>query len=94
VRHHGRVDDNQAEIIKALRQIPGCTVQSLADCGGGVPDILCGYQNVNYLLEIKDGRKFKSQQKLTPAQMDWHSRWCGTVHIVTCTEDALDVIAI
>ena len=90
----GRIDDNQTEIVKALRKIPGCTVQSLADCGGGVPDLLIGYSGNNYLIECKDGSKPPSARKLTPAQIDWHNRWAGVVHIVTCHEDALEVIGI
>ena len=90
----GRIDDNQTAIVKALRQIPGCSVQSLADCGGGVPDLLVGFMNRNYLIECKDGSKSPSRRKLTPAQVDWHKRWTGEIHIVTCHEDALEVIGV
>ena len=31
----------------------GCTVIELHAVGGGCPDVLIGYQGVNYLLEIK-----------------------------------------
>jgi len=89
---YGRIDDNHTAIVTALRKMPGCSVQSLADCAGGVPDLLVGYGKNNYLLEIKDGTKPPSKRKLTPAQVDWHSRWAGEVHIVTCYEDALEVV--
>ena len=92
--NYKRTDDNQKTIVKALRQIPGCTVESLAAVGKGVPDILCGYMGRNYLIEIKDGSKSPSRRKLTPDQIDWHNAWCGTVHIVTCHEDALEVIGL
>lgn len=91
---YGRIDDNQIAIVKALRQIPGCSVQSLADVAGGVPDLLIGFQGKNYLVECKDGDKSPSRRKLTPAQVDWHNRWAGTVHIVTCHADALKVIGV
>ena len=89
-----RIDDNQRAIVKALRSIPGCTVESLAAVGKGVPDLLCGFRGRNYLIEIKDGEKSPSRRKLTPAQVDWHQQWCGTVHIVTCYNDALEVIGL
>jgi len=89
-----RIDNNQRDIVKALRQIPGCTVESLAAVGKGVPDILCGFFNKNYLFEIKDGNKPPSRRKLTPAQVEWHNSWCGQVDIITCLGDALIIIGI
>ena len=92
--NYKRIDDNQKAIVKALRSIPGCSVESLAAVGKGVPDILCGFQGKNYLIEIKDGSKPPSARKLTKDQIKWHNKWCGTVHIVTCYNDALEVIGL
>ena len=92
--NYRRVDANQGEIVKALRQIPGCTVSSLAAVGKGMPDLLVGYMGTNYLLECKDGSKPPSQRKLTPDQVKWHGSWGGSVHIVTSHEDALEVIKV
>ncbi len=92
--NYKRVDDNQKEVVKALRSIPGCTVESLAAVGKGVPDLLVGFMGRNYLLEIKDGKKPPSARKLTPDQIKWHKAFGGTVHIVTCYEDALEVIGL
>ena len=49
-----RVDANQPVIVAALRAI-GATVQHLHAVGQGCPDILVGYDGVNFLMEIKDG---------------------------------------
>ena len=46
VRKYAKIDDNQPEIVKALREI-GCSVQSLASVGGGCADLLVGYQGIN-----------------------------------------------
>ena len=78
-----RVDSNQAQIVKALRDI-GCTVEHLHAIGKGVPDILVGSKSRNFLLEIKDGDK----KVLTPDQANWHKLWKGQVHVVTSVDDA------
>ena len=55
--------------------------------GRGCPDLLVGYRGVNYLLEVKDGEKPKSAQKLTPDEDAWHFMWMGQVAVVTCDWD-------
>ena len=62
--------------------------------GQGCPDILVGYAQKNHLLEIKDGAKAPSQQKLTPAQERWHAEWRGNVFTVNSTEQALKAMGI
>lgn len=86
-----KVDDNQPAIVKALRAV-GCSVQSLASIGKGCPDLLVGYRGVNYLIEVKDGAKCPSKQKLTPDEIDWHTTWRGNVHIVNSTDAALKIV--
>ncbi len=44
-----RVDDNQREIVKALRAVGAC-VQSLAEIGQGCPDLLVFYKPQPYWL--------------------------------------------
>ena len=88
--NYKRVDDNQKEIVKALRQIPGCTVQSLAACGKGVPDLLVGWQGENILMEIKNCKR--PSAKLTSDQVKWHKAWTGGVYVVKCFEDAIEVM--
>ena len=86
-----KIDANQNEIVKALRQI-GCGVQSLASVGKGVPDLLVGFRGVNFLIEVKDGSKPKSAQKLTPDQIEWHRNWQGKTFIVNSVDHAIAVI--
>lgn len=47
-RQTGRTDSNQPGIVKALRKIPGVTVEV------GHDDILCGYKCRNYWYELKE----------------------------------------
>ena len=85
---NARVDKNQTEIVKALRKI-GCTVQHLHAVGKGCPDLLVGYKGFNILLEVKDGGKSISAQKLTEDQVVWHRSWNGHVDVVNTVESSI-----
>lgn len=91
MRKAAKIDDNQKAIVNVLRQI-GASVQSLAATGKGCPDLLVGYHGINYLMEIKDGDKVLSKQKLTIDQEHWHSLWRGTVHVVKSVDEALKIL--
>lgn len=86
-----RKDDNQKEIEQALLQI-GASVQSLHMVGSGCPDLLVGYRGVNFLLEVKDGRKSPSARKLTDDEQAWHETWRGVVYIVYNAIDAVNLV--
>lgn len=103
MRKAARTDGNQQAIVSALREA-GASVEILAQCGKGVPDLLVGLRTLtiaggglavqpcNLLLEVKDPSKPKSDQKLTPDQERWHANWKGQVAVVYTVEDALRVI--
>ncbi|MDS7929253.1 hypothetical protein RMB13_07145 [Acinetobacter sp. V102_4] len=91
MRRAAKIDANQTEIVKALRQV-GASVQSLASTGKGCPDLLVGFRGVNWLLEIKDGQKVKSARKLTPDQVEWHESWRGRVYIVESVDQAISLL--
>jgi hypothetical protein len=88
---YAKIDDNQKMIVNALR-IAGASVQSLAATGKGCPDLLVGYHGINYLMEVKDGDKMLSKQKLTIDQEHWHSLWLGSVHVVKSVDEALKIL--
>lgn len=92
MRTAAKVDRNQIEIIAALRDIPGCTVQPLHAVGSGVPDLIVGYKGRNIFMEIKDGAKPPSRRKLTPKQIDWHNSWTGQACIVENIEQAIAAV--
>ena len=85
MRLRGKVDNNQPEIVKALRKC-GVSVQSLANIGSGCVDLLTGYMHVNRLLEVK-----QEGANLTPKETDWHRRWNGQLCVVRTVEEALIV---
>lgn len=91
MRRAARIDANHREIVKALRDIPGCTVTSLAGVGNGCPDLVVGYKGRNYLLEVKPPGGVRggiSRQTLTDAELAWHRSWRGQREIVTTIEQA------
>lgn len=76
-RLRARVDGNQPEIVAALRDV-GCSVLSLHQLGGGIPDLLVATPTGETLLvECKSAKG-----KLTPDQEDWFSRWQGRIEVV------------
>lgn len=81
-----KVDANQEEIVKALRQV-GAAVQSLAQVGKGCPDLLVSFRDQMYLLEVKAGKG-----KLREAQAKWHSEWRAAVFVARSPDDALRAI--
>lgn len=85
MRRRSKIDDNQPEIVKALRKL-GATVAHTHQIGQGFPDILIGY-NGNHLAEIKDGSKYPSARKLTPDEQKWHDNWPNKVHIIESLAD-------
>jgi len=91
LRRAAKVDDNQTEIVAALRKI-GATVQPLHAVGQGCPDILVGWRGMNTILEIKDGKKPPSARKLTEDQERWHAAWRGQVTVVETVEQAIEAV--
>lgn len=91
MKRAAKVDRNQAEIVKALRQM-GCSVQPLSMVGKGCPDLLVGFRGRNHLLEVKDGEKCKSARSLTDDQELWHAIWSGTVVVVNSVDAAVKAV--
>lgn len=91
MRLRGRTDANHGAIIKRLRQC-GCSVMSLAQIGNGAPDLAVGFHGVNVFLEIKDGSKSPSRQRLTDAEKWWAATWAGQVATVANADEALEVV--
>jgi hypothetical protein len=89
-----KTDANHKEIIDGCRKIPSISVFSTHMVGKGFPDIVIGYKGINYLVEIKDGKKSKSQKKLTNDEIKFHASWCGQVNIVENIDDVLRMLKI
>ena len=93
MRKASKIDENQVEIVKALRKA-GASVTHLHAVGQGCPDLMVGFRGRNYALEVKDGRKPPSARGLTDAQIRWHALWRGHVQIVNNVDEALAAIGV
>ena len=88
MRRVARVDANQREITAALRKV-GATVQPLHMVGRNFPDLLVGYRQRNYLLEVKSGKG-----TLSTGQSEWALTWRGHYAEVHSVDEALLAIRI
>lgn len=86
-----RTDANQTAIVSAFRKL-GATVSITSALGKGFPDLVVGYRGQNFLVEIKDGSKLPSAQKLTPDETKWHETWRGQITIIRSVDDVLALL--
>ncbi len=93
MRRAARVDDNQGQIVDALRRV-GCSVWSLAGVGNRLPGSRCGFRGRNLFLEVKDGSKPPCKRKLTPDEEAFHASWRGHVAVVESVQDALKIVGV
>lgn len=86
MRYAKRVDQNQDQIVSALRAA-GAYVWLI-----GLPvDLLVGYKGHTWLMEVKDGPK----KRLTALQADFFESWTGgTLCRVDGPEAALRMIGV
>ena len=91
MRRAAKVDANQPRIVDDLRQC-GYSVQPLHTVGQGCPDLLVGAHGICVVLEVKDGEKPPSAQRLTPDEEKWHVAWKGQKAVVRCFDEAVAVI--
>ena len=83
-----KVDKNQKDVVKALRDY-GADVFLLHTVGGGIPDLLCAYNDQTILIEVKDGE----DKKLTPQQITLFANWQGgPLYRVNSVQEAIEVL--
>jgi hypothetical protein len=84
MRHAARVDENQKAIVQVLRDA-GAYVWII-----GLPiDLLVGYQNHTFLMEVKTD----SKKRFTGLQADFFQNWKGgTLCRVDSPQAALEMI--
>jgi len=91
MKRFGRTDGNQSRIVTDLRKA-GATVQPLSSVGNGCPDLLVGFRDANYVIEIKDPAEDPNKRRLTKAEQRWHDAWRGQRAVVETVTEALTVI--
>jgi hypothetical protein len=91
MRRAARRDDNEQDIIRAMREA-GAYVKQIND--EGLFDLLVNYRGETMLIEVKDGAKPPSARRLTDAEQKFHDEWPGSdLYIVNSVEEALALLA-
>ena len=85
MRRRGRVDQNQAAIVEALRAV-GWKVQSTADIGSGFPDLVIARGHDIRLVEVK-----QLKGTLTADQQAFIVRDGWPVRIIRSVDEALSL---
>ena len=91
MRRAAKTDFSQSEIVKKLRSCGVSVEPRMATVGHGVPDLLCGFQGRNVLLEVKTGER-DCDRRLTNYERGWHDNWSGQVAIVSTFDEAMDAV--
>lgn len=88
-RRAARVDANQSEIVKTFRSLGWYVliISQLKNCC----DIIVSKNGRTIAVEIKDGDKPKSQQKLSAGEEKFKSEWQGEYKLITCIDEVLDI---
>ena len=87
MRRAAKRDTNERRIVEALRMVPGVTVVQIS--AAGVPDLLVGFRDQSFLLEVK-----AAKGKLTDPEQAFFDTWTGHAVIVRCLDDALKAIGV
>lgn len=91
MRRVAKTDANQPQIVAALRAA-GVSVLCLHQIGRGCPDLLLGTPRGNLLVELKDGTKPPSAQKLTPDEEKFFNSWRGPRAVVASLPEAFEAL--
>jgi len=86
MRRAAKIDQNQPDIVEALRKV-GASVVSLASIGQGCPDLLACKGDKLWLIEVKGPKG-----TLTDDQKRFILNWSGTVHIIRTPDEALKLV--
>lgn len=86
MRHRGRVDKTQNEIVMALRQV-GAKVAITSNLGDGFPDLLVAYRDNILLMEVKS-----RGGRLTQDEESFYSEWRPYMVVVYTVDEALKAI--
>lgn len=90
LRTAARVDANQPKIVALFRKLGWYVliISQLKNCC----DIIVSNNGRTIAVEIKDGEKPPSKQKLTEGEAKFKSEWQGEYALVTCEDDVLKLV--
>lgn len=92
MRRAARIDDNQPEIVNLFRKLGWSVlvISQLKNCC----DIIVSKSLRTIAIEIKDGSKPPSQQKLTEGEQKFKNAWQGEYAIITSEDDVMALLAV
>ncbi len=91
MRRCGKKDANHKEIVDALRAV-GASILDTSALGSGMPDLVVGYRQENFLIEIKNPKNKYGRKGLNDLQKEWVAKWSAPVHVVRNINEALRAI--
>jgi hypothetical protein len=91
MRRAARIDANQTAVTKALRDA-GMTVAVTSSLGKGFPDLVVGFRGLTCLVELKDGAKPPSAQKLTADEQQFADSWAGHLCKAGSAEEIIEEV--
>ena len=83
-----KTDSNQKSIISELREA-GVSVMDTSSIGRGFPDLVLGWQGMNYLVEIKTPKG-----KPTDFQVNFFTHWRGQAILIRDVKDIFNLLGI
>jgi len=88
-RRAAKVDANQPEIVKAFRSLGWYVliISQLKNCC----DIIVSKNGRTIAIEIKDGNKPPSQQRLSEGELKFMDEWQGEYAIIKSIEDVKEL---
>lgn len=84
-----RIDANQPEIVRLFRKLGWYVliISQLKNCC----DIIVSKNGRTIAIEIKDGEKPPSQQKLSTGELKFQAEWQGEYMLINCLDDVLAI---
>ena len=88
-RRAAKVDANQPEIVKAFRGLGWYVliISQLKNCC----DIIVSRNGRTVAVEIKDGLKPPSQQKLSEGELKFQREWLGEYRVIKSIDDVIEI---
>jgi hypothetical protein len=95
-RRAARQDSNHGDVLAALVGA-GAVCTNTHMVGNGFPDICVGFKDTHgkariILIEVKDGSKVPSKQRLTEDEQKWWNHWPGDAYVVTSAREAVELV--
>lgn len=87
MRRAARTDDNQHDLVEALKKI-GAKCYYIKE----PVDLIVGFRGRNVLLEVKREDKRGRESAITKSQAEFIEGWPGEIHVVYTIDEAISAV--